>query len=62
MTENEGPTPDTTTMMSEQLMMLESLYAIAMSSTDADTVREAMIPLTRTSAGRVFLNAHPITM
>lgn len=54
--------PDSTTMMSEQLMMLDALYEIAMSTTDADTVRQAMLPLTGTAAGRAYLTAHPIIL
>lgn len=48
--------------MADMLMMLEALYNIAMSSTDADTVREAMIPLTATDPGRAYLTAHPIIL
>lgn len=50
------------TLMAEQLMMLEALYEIAMSTTDADTVRSAMLPLTGTTAGLAFLQAHPIIL
>jgi hypothetical protein len=51
-----------TTMMEDQLKMLEALYEICMSSTEAEMVRVAIQALTSTQAGMTFLQTHPITL
>jgi hypothetical protein len=51
-----------TVMMEDQLKMLEALYEIAMSSTEAEMVRTAMQALTSTQAGLTFLQSHPIQL
>lgn len=51
-----------TTMMGDQLRLLESLYEIFMSSGEAEMVRVAGSALTGTQAGLAFLNTHPITL
>ena len=51
-----------TTMMEDQLKMLEALYEIAMSSNEAEMVRVAVQALTSTQAGMTFLQTHPIKL
>lgn len=51
-----------TTMMGDQLILLEALYEIALSSGEAEMVRVSMSALTRTRAGLGFLSTHPITL
>lgn len=51
-----------TTMMGDQLRLLEGLYEVAMSSNEAEMVRVAVAALTGTQAGLSFLNAHPMTL
>jgi hypothetical protein len=51
-----------TTMMEDQLKMLEALYEIAMSSGEADVIRVAFQALTSTQAGMTFLQTHPINL
>lgn len=49
-------------MMQDQLILLEALHDILMSSTEADIVRIATMALTRTQAGINYLTANPITL
>lgn len=49
-------------MAQDQLIFLEALYEIAMSSESAEEVRIAMAALTRTQAGLTFLASKPITL
>lgn len=51
-----------TTMMEDQLKMLEALYEIVMSSEEAEMVRVAIQALTTTQAGVTFLQTHPIQL
>ena len=53
---------DYTTLMSEQLSLIEALYEIAMSDDNAEMVRVAMAALTSTTSGLAFLSTHPITL
>jgi hypothetical protein len=52
----------TAEMMSEQVVMLEALHEVAMSSGDAEMVRVAMSALTRTEAGVNYLRLHPLIL
>lgn len=49
-------------MMSDQLQMIESLYQIALSSEDAETVRIAISALTNTQSGMAYLQTNPIIL
>lgn len=53
---------DTTHLMQDNLRFSESLYEIACSSDDAETVRIAMAALTSTDTGMAFLSANPIKL
>lgn len=48
--------------MQDQLILLEALHDILMSSDEAETVRTATMALTRTQAGVNYLVANPITL
>lgn len=49
-------------MMQDQVVMLEALHNIALSSEDAETVRIAVAALTNTGAGMAYLQANPIIL
>lgn len=51
-----------TTMMEDQLKMLEALYEIAMSSNEGEMIRVAFQALTSTQSGMAFLQTHPIQL
>ena len=50
--------PDTDTL-SDQLVLLEALFAIAHESEEAEVVRLAMSALINTGSGLTYLSAHP---
>lgn len=49
-------------LMQDQLILLESLYEILHTSSEAEIVRQATAALTRTQSGVNYLVAHPITL
>lgn len=49
-------------MMQDQLILLEALHDILISSGEAEIVRIAAMALTRTQAGVTYLIANPITL
>jgi hypothetical protein len=48
--------------LSEQLILIEALFAIAHESNEAEMVRVAMAALTNTQAGLTYLSAHPFNV
>lgn len=51
-----------TDMMTDQLVMVTALHAIAADSEDAETVRCAAAALMNTEAGRNFVAINPINL
>lgn len=48
--------------LSEQLVLVEALMAIAHESEEAEIVRVAFSGILNTEVGRVYLTAHPFTI
>lgn len=48
--------------ISEQLILIEALFAIAHETTEAEIVRVAMAALLNTEAGLTYLSAHPFNV
>lgn len=57
---NHDSSDNDTDLVSDSLVLVEALYAIAHESEEAETVRLAIAALTNTASGMSYLRTHPI--